>query len=864
MDGAVGQSIDDYASQVAGINQQIDGIVKGGVLPQNDVSYERLKAQRAGIAAKAQALADQTKKAGAAAPDFNAAVKKASSALKTPKEAAPADDAHPLSETVSAIREKYPQYKDVPDDKLIDGIYGKFYKDKMTREEFDKKLADQKPEPSSVLRSLQIGAEAVGRGLANVAGMPFEQANQVLNIPGKVVNTVSGAVTGNDKLVPLLPEDASGTIKQAAGAAEKAVGIPERKLTPGEEIASKGTEIATELGPAMGAVPGAYRLAKKGVEKVGELGKTFAGSTSRKALEDVRSSALKGTASAESTETTAATEAEKQAAALKAKKAEVASQQPGTAAARADIASASKPGAPDATLGRKGALTRLQEETAGTEKQLGEAKGATEAAGKEVEAATSRESAAKEAATKLDDTLKEKEGISAEEFGTEVKKVVRETNDRLRKVRAKEADYGGTLDRAGDTPDIETSHIEQHIDDVVKKTIRNDKTRALLTKIKRELTNVEGDGATGEKAVNKLTLRQADSLRKNLGEAIADKVYDGDPVSKEALTILKDVRKQLTSEATGVHPDYADALAKFSEHSKPLEFIEKNPLLRKVVADNPAATEAAVTEAQVVGKLITEAKQGRSALSRLAAESPDLRKAARLYFTQDLFGPEGIKSAQSVKQLETWLKKNKSALDQLGLTKEFKDIKTARDTANKAIADATGTLKQSKKTLETAEKNEADIQRQLKARQKLVGKAQGRVGEAEAARSKALETKKADVEKRAGEAQTRLTKLSDAAGKVATDKKEAATEYTRIATNLSRKNADVPAEAKKAVESLRKGGHITEQQYAQMRDRIDEAVQKTKDTRKLRLTVAKIVGAGILLNQVGFPVYRAFMTAIGH
>lgn len=929
MDGApVGQSLDDYASQVAGINQKIDGIVKGGVLPQNDVSYERLKAQRDGIAAKAKALADQTTKAGASAPDFGAAVKKASAALKTPKAEAAPDDAHPLSETVAAIREKYPQYKEVPDDKLIDGIYGKFYKDKMSREEFDQKLADQKPEPSSVLRSLQIGTEAVGRGLANIAGAPFEAANQVLNLPGRAVNTVSGALTGNDKLVPLLPENASGAIKQAASAAEKAAGVPERKLTPGEETASTAEELATTLGgPGMKAAPAAGRLLVKGGEKVGELARTLKGSAAKEAMQDVRSSALKGADTAESTETAAASASEKQAAelkvrqasevaalkqkqaeevaALKAKKAEVASAQPGTAAARADIASATKPGTPDATLGRKGALTRLQEETAGTEKELGAAKSTTETASKGVEEATTAEGAAKEAATKLDQDLQAKPGISKEAFGEQLEKTVRDTNDRLKKARAKEADYAGTLDRAGDTPDIDTTHIEKHIDDVIEKTIRNDRTRAQLTKIKRELTNfVEKDekpppksdlksvmkGTTtvsDEEAVNKLTLRQADSLRKNIDEAIRNKVYDGDAVSKEALAVLKDVRKQLTEAAIGEHEEYAKALGKFSTASRPLEFIEKNPLLRKVVADNPDATEAAVTRSQIVGKLLTEANRSdRKALARLAVESPELRKSARLYFTQDLFGPEGLKSAQSVEQMRKWLAKNKPALDQLGLTKEFKDIKTARETANKAIADATGTLKQSKKTLEAAEQTEADIQRQLKSRQKLVGRAQERVAESEGARSKVLEAKKADVAKRAGAAQERLGKqadetdkrlgkqvdetdkrlgkLSEAAGKVAKNKKEAATEYTRIATNLSRKNADVPAEAQKAVEALRKGGHITEKQYAQMRDRIDEAVQKTKDTKKLRLTVAKVVGAGILLNQVGYPVYRAFMTAIGH
>ena len=995
----VGQQIDDYAGQVAAINQQIDAKMKDGTLPQNDVGYERLKAQRDGLAAKAKDLTTRTEKAGASAPDFTAAVKAKTAELKAPKTEAPAEEvapasspefernkawaqpgeyttklspddeskfqswvkqnkvpwqdsptadydmrgywqalqkgdpnaaqsqnandgkmhfpdtyktpyhksfsneskyadpskaprwndkdqlvtpdgkvvfderagakpeARPLSDTVAAIRAKYPQYKDVPDEKLVDGLYNKFYKDKMSRDEFDQKVGASKPEPSSVLRSLQIGTEAVGRGLANIAGSVPETVNQVLNIPGRAINTVGGMVSGNDKIVPLLPENASDTIKKAGAAAERAAGVPERKLTPGEQTASDIEETATSLGPAIAGVPSAARATGralvKGGKKVADTVKTALGTEGKAALSDIRADTAGKVGSAETATKQAATEAEQRATALQTKKAEVAANQPGKAAARADAATATKPGAPDATLGKKGVLTKLQEETSGIEKEKAAATAEKETAEKGVEEATTAEGAAKEAADTLSKTLMEKEGITTEEFGGELENAVRDVKKRLSAVRAKESDYSGVLERAGDEPRVNTDGVHERIQTIIKTQVRNPTTRRQLEALDRELVN-EVDGT----AHNALSVKQADSLRKTINEAISKEIYDGDAVSKEAAAHLKEIGKMLTGEATESWPEYKAALAKFSEHSKPLEFIEKNPLLRKVVADHPDAAEAAVTRSQIVGKLITQAnKDGREALSRLAIESPELRNAARLHFTEDLFGgPDGLRSMKSVDQMRRWLVKNESALDQFGLKPEFKDIKTAVDTAQKSVADAAGTLKQSKETLKAAEAKEADIQRRLKARQKLVGTAQGRVGEAEAARAKALEAKKADVEKRAGEAQKRLGKQAEGATKTAADKKTAAKEYFQIGRDLEdpkiTSDKQLPTVAQSAITKLRDDGHISQAEYEKMQARVTDAVKKLGDTKALRKKLLAIVGAGVLLNG-GYAVYRTFLTAIG-
>src|SRR5260221_4602369 len=136
MDGAtpVGQQIDDYAGQVADINRKISGFFRAGAPPESPgdkQAYEGLKAQRDAIHAKAKDLTARTKSAGAEAPDFFAAVKKASKESMPPNpeeartaiaETSPpaATPEEPKPNPLADVRKKYPQYADVPDDKLAD------------------------------------------------------------------------------------------------------------------------------------------------------------------------------------------------------------------------------------------------------------------------------------------------------------------------------------------------------------------------------------------------------------------------------------------------------------------------------------------------------------------------------------------------------------------------------------------------------------------------------------------------------------------------------------------------------------------------------------------------------------------------
>lgn len=585
---------------------------------------------------------------------------------------------------------------------------------------------------------------------------------------------------------------------------------------------------------------------------------------------------------------------DKRAAELRAQQDKLKQVQPAKAEARAETREMEpKPGQPPVALERKDALTRLQGEAAEDRKALGKAQGATQSAASGVVEGDPVEGAAKA----LDEAM-QKPGMSKEDFGERLETAVRETTDKLKKTRAKEADYGPTLDRAGDVDTmgeealrVDTGGIVGRIKTILDTSVRNATTRRQLEALRKELSNVTGkadgaivEGEAGEEAVDALTVRQADSLRKNIDDAIASKVYDDKAVSKEALAHLKEVRSLLTKEAVKAWPEYGQALDKFGQYSRPLEFVEKNPLLRKVVADNPAAEEAAVTRAQIVGKLLTEAnKQGRKALSKLLTESPGLRDDARMFFTEDLFGPTGLRSAKSVEQMRNWIIKNKPALDQMGLTQEFKDIRTARETAQRAIDKAAGVAKESKRTLAEAEARELAIRKRLTAREKLAGRAlDERVKPAIEAREKANLAKRQDVAKGAKVGEERLGKRAadvektaqagsekaaktieseaakaaqtiEADAKTATKtvaEKQAASKYYND-LGLKLKSAKDPAEivstANSAIEKLLKDKHITDDQYLKLRKLVNEAQQKAKDTETMKKRAAQIFRWGLWL-----------------
>jgi hypothetical protein len=168
--------------------------------------------------------------------------------------------------------------------------------------------------------------------------------------------------------------------------------------------------------------------------------------------------------------------------------------------------------------------------------------------------------------------------------------------------------------------------------------------------------------------------------------------------NKEVLNVLKQMRGSLINQTPN---EYKQALSKFRTLSRPLDIVERNGALARVIDVDPLSTAEKLTEAQVTGEVIRKAQQGNPVFSRLLEFDPSLKESGRLYFTQSLFGKEVVPTEAS---LRTWLLANQRPLQQLGLYDEFRNIRTARETAQRAVNDAKGQVATAEAAVSEAQK----------------------------------------------------------------------------------------------------------------------------------------------------------------
>ena len=291
-------------------------------------------------------------------------------------------------------------------------------------------------------------------------------------------------------------------------------------------------------------------------------------------------------------------------------------------------------------------------------------------------------SAAKSAVDQLEQRLLNQPGISAEQFGPELRQATQKLERDLVATRAEGSGFSNVLEKYGDQPVVNTNRLVSTIENLKEQT-RNPNVIRMLDQVKY-LAGTEGvDG----KVINQLSLRNADSLRKYLSKDIFQ-TEEGRMLAanKEVLNVLKQLRGDLIKQTPD---DYKQALGAFRTLSRPLDIVERNGALARVIDVDPLSTAEKLTEAQVTGEIVRKAQQGNPVFTRLLEVSPNLRESGRLYFTQNLFGKEAVPTEAS---LRTWLLANERPLRQLGLYDEFKSIRTARETAQRAVNDAKGQL----------------------------------------------------------------------------------------------------------------------------------------------------------------------------
>jgi len=419
---------------------------------------------------------------------------------------------------------------------------------------------------------------------------------------------------------------------------------------------------------------------------------------------------------------------------------------------------------------------------------------------------------AQQAVAQLERAMLAKPTMSAEEFGANLRATTSKLQKDLMRARSEGSNLGNVIRDAGTEPSVNTAPLIATVKRLEKQT-KNPQVLGMLSEIETLAKNGE---------LQALTLQQADSLRKYLNKDIISKFFAQTGADKETLKTLRSLRGSLIESTPQA---YREALGKFSALSRPLDIVERQGSLKRVVDIDAVSTAEKLTEAQVVGEIINKAKAGNPVFTRLLETNPNLKESGRLYFTQDLFGKGAVPTEAS---LRTWLKANERPLRQLGLYEEFKSMRTARETAQRAVEET--------KLAETAAKKVAgETGKEATAARKLSEESQRRL-------ESALRTQIGPAPK-APQAAPIQTFIGTR------DKQQQAVQsLTKMQTDISMAKTpkDVKAAVEKAADDLLKRGIIDDKGYRTMLRDVENLQSMMDAQAKARKIIAYFAGlAGI-------------------
>ena len=392
-------------------------------------------------------------------------------------------------------------------------------------------------------------------------------------------------------------------------------------------------------------------------------------------------------------------------------------------------------------------------------------------------------------------------------LGRMVRQIATNIKEKGTAYRNTKAKFKETVDNAPADPIIPTINVGTTVRKYLK-DINNPVEEKLFTDISARLGGKEA----------RLSVRSADSLKDYLNTIIETKMHGNTPIDKNIRSKVIELRNQIVKDLGDYYAPYRKAMEEYGPASRPLDIVERNGSLKKVLDQDPLSKEYKLSESEVVGSIIQRAQKGSQVFSRLMTENPEIQEPARLYFTRDLLGRG---SPPTPAQFKTWLKNNEGALRQLGLYDEFSSLARARVTAQNAVEVAKGVA------------GEAAVKRKAAA------------GYVERA-AKAGTTPAEIVVPAAKRAEKRGKELESEGVRIA----KRADAYRQIESQLrTARPQDVPGVASRAIERMRSEGVIDDAQYqtmlGQLRniETVAEAANKAKSVRDL--FYSSLVGGGI-------------------
>jgi hypothetical protein len=286
--------------------------------------------------------------------------------------------------------------------------------------------------------------------------------------------------------------------------------------------------------------------------------------------------------------------------------------------------------------------------------------------------------------------------------------------------------------------------------------------------------------------------------------------------------------------------------------------VERNGALAKVIEKDPMSTAYKMQEAEVVGYIIEKAKAGNKVFERLIEKNADIKDAAKLYFTKDLFGKE---VAPSDAVLRTWLANNESVLKRIGIFEDFRNLRVARTTAEEAVNEAKGVVKAAEAGLKEAQKGTAAA----KSEATRVGELQRRADERLAEALKTAEPLKGILKRgkrypsseAAAEPVKTATKQGIGAAERSIDQqKDIIKEFSSLENYLSGPQKIAPKEVPKVVEDVAlrmlKDDVITQQESDFIVNQARQNADQFADVAKARTMLKRILmGLGIGVPTLG-------------
>jgi len=393
-------------------------------------------------------------------------------------------------------------------------------------------------------------------------------------------------------------------------------------------------------------------------------------------------------------------------------------------------------------------------------------------------------------------------------LGTMIRRIATDIREKSTAYRNTKAKFKETVDNAPADPIIPTQNVGTIVRNFLK-DINNPVEEKLFTDIRDRLGGPQA----------KLSVRSTDSLKDYLNTIIETKMHGNTPIDKSIRAKVIDLRNQLVRDLGNNYTPYAKAMEEYGPASRPLDIVERNGALKKVLDQDPLSKEYKLSESEVVGSIIQRAQKGSRVFQRLMTENPEIQDPARLYFTRDLLGRG---SPPTPAQFKTWLKNNEQALRQLDLYDEFSTLARARVTAQNAVEVAKGLA------------GEATTKRR-------------------AALSYVERTARAEVtpEKLKTAAEKRATERTKELTRTEADLSKRADAFRRIDARLrAARPEDVTREASDMIENLRSGGLITDAQYTKMIGEL-RRIQTTEAIGRRAEQVRNVIYAGILGTAVG-------------